>query len=133
MNRTAAIPLTASSKDRRSTARHPLSLSARLTWKDRNGSTRFASVVTRDVSECGVYVECFSPVSLPLHRLVQIQLERESRSTDAAPASLRHGRVLATVSRLTSPSPSGRRQGLGLRLLVEPRRAVPVERGQATA
>lgn len=97
-------------------------LPARLTWKDQRGSTRFASVVTRDVSELGVFVECTSPVSIPLFRLVQFQLERDVRDSDHLPASLRQGRLLSAVYRIEQPSRPGGRQGLALRLLVDPKR-----------
>jgi hypothetical protein len=61
----------------RSDERRPVALPARLTWKDQRGATRFATVVARNVSAFGVYVECQSPVSIPLFRLVQFQLERD--------------------------------------------------------
>ena len=57
-------------------------LPARLTWKDHRGTTRFASVVTRNVSDLGVYVESRSVVSIPLYRLVQFQLETDARESD---------------------------------------------------
>jgi hypothetical protein len=94
-----------------------------LTWKDQRGATRFASVVARNVSQYGVYVECQSPVSIPLYRLVQFQLERDVRESDALPRSLQHGRVLSAVYRVSPPSPS-KPQGLALRLMVDPRRQV---------
>ena len=72
------------SKTARGRARGASPLPARLTWKDQRGTTRFASVVTRNVSEFGVYVECQSPVSIPLYRLVQFQLERDVRDADGA-------------------------------------------------
>jgi hypothetical protein len=97
-------------------------LPARLTWKDQRGSTRFAAVVTRDVSELGVYVECQTPVSIPLYRLVQFQLERDVREPSDLPQSLRQGRLLSAVYRVQPPTRSGGRQGLALRLLVDPRR-----------
>ena len=61
-------------KNKRSTERRPVALPARLTWKDQRGATRFATVVARNVSDFGVYVECQSPVSIPLFRLVQFKL-----------------------------------------------------------
>jgi hypothetical protein len=61
----------------RSVERRPVALPARLTWTDQRGATRFATVVARNVSDFGVYVECQSPVSIPLYRLVQFQLERD--------------------------------------------------------
>ena len=95
---------------------------ARLTWKDQRGTTRFASVVARNVSELGVYVECPSPVSLPVYRLVQFQLERDVKSSEGLPTSFRHGRLTAAVYRVTPPDARGCGQGLALRLMVEPRR-----------
>ena len=77
--------------------RHSVALPARLTWRDERGTTRFASVVARNVSEYGVYVECQSAVSIPMYRLVQFQLEREGREGDALPDALRRGRVLSAV------------------------------------
>ena len=103
-----------------------MALPARLTWKDQRGATRFAAVVARNVSEHGVFVECLSPVSIPLYRLVQFQLERDVREGSALPATLQHGRVLSAVYRVQPPSPS-KPQGLALRLMVEPRRvSMPV-------
>jgi hypothetical protein len=98
-----------------------------LTWKDQYGATRFASVVTKNVSDFGVYVECLSPVSIPLYRLVHFQLEREVRDADGLPQSLRQGRALSAVYRVNPPKPSGARQGLALRLMVDPRRLVVTE------
>lgn len=113
--------------------RRPLTLPARLTWKDQRGATRFACVVTRDVSEYGVFVECQTPVSIPLYRLVQFQLERDVRDSDPLPASLRHGRVLSAVYRVTSTGPSSGRQGLALRLMVDPKRQEAEEAIQTRA
>jgi hypothetical protein len=98
-----------------------VALPARLTWKDQHGTTRFASVVTRDISEFGAYVECQSAVSLPLFRLVQFQLERDAREASGLPSTLRSGRVLSAVYRVSPGSTSGRPQCLALRLMVEPR------------
>ena len=103
--------------------RKNVALPARLTWKDQRGATRFAAVVARNVSEFGVYVECHSPISIPLYRLVQFQLERDARQSDALPSSLLNGRVLSAVYRVTQPSPS-KPQGVALRLMVDPRRMV---------
>jgi hypothetical protein len=105
----------------RAAERRVVTLPARLTWKDHRGATRFASVVTRDVSEIGVFVECQTTVTIPLYRLVQFQLERECRESDPVPAALRNGRILSAVYRVTSAT-SGGRQGLALRLLVDPKR-----------
>jgi len=67
-------------------------------------------------------VECQSPVSIPLYRLVQFQLEREVRDGGAVPSSLQQGRILSAVYRVSPPSPQ-KPQGLALRLMVDPRRA----------
>jgi hypothetical protein len=117
---------------KRGTERRVVDLPARLTWKDQRGTTRFASVVTRNVSDFGVYVECASPVSIPLFRLVQFQLERDVRDAAAVPDTLQQGRVLSAVYRVTPPSAS-RPQGLALRLMVDPRRAAVAEDTRATA
>lgn len=115
-------PVPRQTVNKRASDRVPVMLPARLTWKDQRGSTRFASVVTRDVSEYGVFIECTSPISIPLFRLVQFQLERDARETDAVPQSLRQGRLLAAVYRVNQPTRTGSRQGIALRLMVDPRR-----------
>ena len=119
--RTEKLPK-ATTEVKRAAERRPVTLPARLTWKDQRGTTRFASVVTRDVSDIGVFVVCQTAVSIPLYRLVQFQLERDVRSSDPVPDALRNGRILAAVYRVTPASPSGGPQGLALRLMVEPRR-----------
>ena len=58
----ARIVLPSTRTCKRSTERRSVKLAARLTWKDQRGTIRFASVVTHDVSEQGVYVECQSLV-----------------------------------------------------------------------
>ena len=121
-----------SSGNKRAAERRPLMLPARLTWKDHRGVTRFASVVTRNVSEYGVFVECQTGVSIPMYRLVQFQLERDVRDTDPLPATLRQSRVLSAVYRVTSATPAAGRQGLALRLMVDPKRR-PAEVAQTRA
>lgn len=115
------------SADKRKSVRTHVMLPARLTWKDQRGTARFASVMTRDVSEFGVFVELQSPVSIGLFRLTQFQLERDARDTRDLPESLRQGRLLAAVYRVHPPTRTGGRQGLALRLMVDPRRAVAVD------
>lgn len=129
-------PGTSDSKDadrnKRTSERRAVALPARLTWKDQRGATRFATVVTRNVSEYGVFVECQSAVSIPLFRLVQFQLERDT-DHEKLPGALRQGRVLSAVYRVSPPSPSVK-QGLALRLMVDPRRAAATsEPARATA
>jgi len=116
----------------RAAERRAISLPARLTWKDQRGATRFATVVTRNVSEFGVYVECQWAVSIPLYRLVQFQLERDVREADRLPDALRQGRILSAVYRVAPPA-SGAPQGLALRLMVDPKRRAAAEDMRATA
>jgi hypothetical protein len=119
--------------NKRSSERREVTLPARLTWKDQQGTTRFATVVARNVSEHGVYVECQNAVSIPLYRLVQFQLERDVRESDTMPSSLRQGRILSAVYRV-SPGSRSMPQGFALRLMVDPRRsAAAVEQRRATA
>ena len=111
---TSDAPRTA---DRRHAALH-----ARLTWRDASGAMRFASVVTRNVSETDVFVECQSPTSIPLYRLVHLQLERGQPDSPDVPLALRHHeRVLSAVYRVGPRRAStGTPEGYGLRLLIEP-------------
>ena len=118
-------------KDKRTAERRPVRLPARMTWKDQRGATRFASVITHNISEFGVYVECPSPVSIPLYRLVQLQFEPDLRQTAALPAALKEGRVLSAVYRVCPAQPS-HPQCLALRLMVDPRRAT-IEQARARA
>jgi hypothetical protein len=111
-----------------------VTLAARLTWKDHRGATRFASVTTRNISEHGVYVECLSPLPLSMYRLVHVQLERDERAMAKVPQALRDGRILSAVYRI-NPATPGRPQGLALRLMVDPKRALAdaADRHRATA
>ncbi len=128
---TDATPPKRTDTIKRGSERRAVTLPARLTWKDQRGTTRFASVITRNVSDFGVYVECDAPVSIPLYRLVQFQLERDTKC-EIVPYTLQHGRVLSAVYRVSPPSTS-RPQGLALRLMVDPRRNVSLEQTRATA
>jgi hypothetical protein len=118
---------------KRAAERRSVTLPARLTWKDQRGATRFATVVARNISDTGVYVECQSAFSIPLFRLVQLQLEREVRDADGLPYALRQGRILSAVYRVSPATSQGRPQGLALRLMVDPRRITAVEQTRATA
>jgi len=118
--------------NKRGTERRAVTLPARLTWKDQRGTTRFATVVARNVSDFGVYVECASPVSIPLFRLVQFQLERDGRTPETIPDTLQQGRVLSAVYRVSPPSGS-QPQGLALRLMVDPRRQPVHEQTRVSA
>jgi hypothetical protein len=92
-----------------------------VTWKDARGTTRFATVQTRNVSETGVYIEWSESTSIPLYRLVSFQIERDVRSMEGIPPALRAGRVLSVVYRQGNYQRStGTPEGYGLRLLIEP-------------
>jgi hypothetical protein len=96
----------------------------RLTWRDASGTLRFASVVTRDVSDVDAFVECQVPASIPLYRLVHFQIERPARDCDDLPPVLQQGKVLSAVYRVGPyKSSTGTPQGYALRLLVDPRAA----------
>ncbi|MCM3881882.1 MAG: hypothetical protein ND807_17380 [Vicinamibacterales bacterium] len=110
----------AKSRDQRA-ERRPLNLAGRVTWKDARGTTRFASVITRDVSETGIYIEWKESTSIPMYRLVSFQIERDVRTLEGIPPALRSGRVLSAVYRQGKFQRStGTPEGYGLRLLVEP-------------
>jgi hypothetical protein len=115
--------------DRRAVERRRTSLPGRLVWRDGRRATRFATVLIRNVSESGAYVECVSGTPIPLYRLVFLQAEREAPGHADLPGPLREGRVLSAVYRVAPPQPStGVPQGYALRLLVESR-----QRGTATS
>lgn len=104
----------------RSSERRTLALPARLTWKDASGAVRFISVMTRDVSEAGVFVECEAGAAIPLHRLVHLQVERSTRVSEL-PMRMREGKVLSAVWRVAPCRRStGTPSGYALRFLVEP-------------
>jgi hypothetical protein len=116
--RTAAVEAS-----RRTTERHAVALPGRVTWRDSRGMARFATVVTRDVSDSGVYLECRGADAIPLYRLVYLQLERGTRELAMLPPHLRDGRVLSAVYRVGPCEPTtGTPSGYALRLLVEPSR-----------
>ncbi|MDP2055656.1 MAG: hypothetical protein Q8L75_18610 [Acidobacteriota bacterium] len=104
----------------RSSERRALALPARLTWKDASGAVRFISVMTRDVSEAGVFVECEAGAAIPLFRLVHLQVERSTRMPEL-PMRMREGKVLSAVWRVAPCRRStGTPSGYALRFLVEP-------------
>ena len=117
--------------DRRTSDRKTVVIPARLTWKDRRGTTRFATVVTRNVSPWGVSVEASAGLSIPLYRLVHFQLDRKPHFGDPLPQAP-HGCVLSAVYRVSPASASGR-QELALRLLVDTRVESAAEPQRATA
>ena len=102
-------------------ARRKVRVPGRLTWRDSSGTLRFVSVVTSDVSDLDVFVECQVPASIPLYRLVHFQIERGARECDQLPASLKNGKVLSAIYRVGAyRAATGTPHGYALRLLVEP-------------
>jgi hypothetical protein len=114
-----------SRSEKRASERRRLEVPGQIVWKDARGTTRMASVVTRDVSEHGVLVECLSGTPIPQYRLVYFQLNRESRYSSELPAALRKNSVLSAVFRVgPSQQSTGAPSYYALRLLVEPERKV---------
>jgi hypothetical protein len=109
--------------ERRTAERRPVTIPGQLVWKDARGTTRMASVVTRDISEHGVRVECLTGVPIPLFRLVYFQVDRTVRERADLPAALRKSNVLSAVFRVgPSSQATGAPTDYALRLLVEPDR-----------
>lgn len=106
---------------KRSSERVAITVPARITWKDASGAVRFASVMTRDLSESGVFVECEAGAAIPLYRLVHLQVERSFGGSQQLPSLLREGRVLSAVWRVAPCRRStGTPSGYALRFLVDP-------------
>lgn len=105
----------------RSADRRRVQVSGQLVWKDGKGTTRLSRVVTRDVSETGVAVDCVNGSAIPLYRLVYFQVDRSDRQHDALPEPLRRQAVLAAVYRVgPCREETGAPGGYALRLLVDP-------------
>jgi hypothetical protein len=126
VSRTATASLTPSTDNKpRIGARRKVRVPGRLTWRDSSGTLRFVSVVTCDVSDLDVFVECQVPASIPLYRLVHFQIERGARESNELPVSLRGGKVLSAVYRVGAyRAATGTPHGYALRLLIEPTRRV---------
>jgi hypothetical protein len=98
-----------------------IAVPARIIWKDASGAVRFASVMTRDISEAGAFVECEAGAAIPLFRLVHLQVERSFGGNAQLPLKLRDGRVLSAVWRVAPCRRStGTPSGYALRFLVDP-------------
>ena len=126
-------PAAPATRQRRIGNRRNVRVPGRLTWRDASGTLRFVSVVTRDVSDVDVFVECQAPTSIPLYRLVHFQIERPSRDSSELPTALQGGKVLSAVYRVGPyKSATGTPHGYALRLLVEPGRAAAGGRNRDT-
>jgi hypothetical protein len=113
--------------DKRQSDRLAIEVPGQIVWKDAKGTTRMASVVTRNVSEQGVRVECLSGTPIPQYRLVYFQVDREARHRADLPAALRKSSVLAAVFRVGQcQQATGAPSDYALRLLAEPERKVAV-------
>lgn len=110
--------------DKRTSERRPLRVPGQIVWKDAKGTTRMAAVMTQDVSEHGVRVECQGGVAIPLYRLVYFQLDRPARERTDLPPALKKSNVLSAIFRVgPSSQATGAPSEYALRLLVEPSRA----------
>ncbi len=121
------------SREKRTSERRLVTVPGQIVWKDARGTTRLASVVTRDVSEQGVAVDCVDGAAIPLYRLVYFQIDREVRHRPDLPAALRKPNVLSAVFRVGPCSEvTGAPAEYALRLLVEPTRAAAETKAPAT-
>ena len=110
--------------DKRTAERLRVNVPGQIVWKDARGTTRIATVVTRDVSEHGVRVDCLGGTPIPLYRLVYFQVERNARGHADLPEPLRKSNVLSAVFRVGPCSQAtGAPTDYALRLLVEPDRS----------
>ena len=121
--------------EKRTSERRAVSVTGQIVWKDARGNTKLASVVTRDVSEHGVAVQCLNGAAIPLYRLVYFQVDREARYRAELPAALRKPNVLSAIFRVGGDNQAtGAPSEYALRLLVEPARtAQPVAQQPLTA
>jgi hypothetical protein len=124
-HRLRLVPFGASRQDKRVSPRWAVRVPGQLVWKDARGSTRLARIMTRNVSELGVAVDCLDGTPIPLYRLVYVQIDRTAReSSGELPAPLRRPAVLSAVYRVgPSRQTTGTPDTYALRLLVEPERS----------
>jgi hypothetical protein len=115
--------------EKRTSERRPISVPGQIVWKDARGATKLTSVITRDVSDHGVSVECLNGASIPLYRLVYFQVDRDARHQPDLPEALKKPNVLSAVFRVGADNrATGSPSEYALRLLVEPARS-----GEATS
>ena len=82
-----------------------------------------ASVVTRDVSDLGVRVECLEGHAIPLYRMVYFHVDRSVRQRMDLPPALRKANVLSAIFRVGECSAqTGAPTEYARRLLIEPER-----------
>jgi hypothetical protein len=120
--------------EKRTSERLPVAVPGQIVWKDARGNTKFASVVTRDVSEHGVSVRALNGAAIPLYRLVYFQVDREARHRPDLPEALRKPNVLSAIFRVSDDSrATGAPSTYALRLLVEPVRTASTQVATRTA
>ena len=103
-------------------ARHAVALAGRVTWKDCARTTRFAAVITRNISETGVFIEWWESTAIPLYRLVSFSSRKDARNIEGLPRSAAFGQsALGRVSARRLSEIDRNPEGYGLRLLIEPR------------
>ena len=90
--------------DKRTSERHDMAVPGQIVWKDAKGNTKLTSVMTRNVSENGVAVECLNGAAIPLYRLVYFQVDREARHRPGLPEALRKPNVLSAIFRVGEDS-----------------------------
>ena len=113
-----------SRSEKRTSERRCVQVPGQIVWKDARGNTKLTSVVTRDVSDYGVSVECLNGAAIPLYRLVYFQIDRDARHTADLPAALKKPNVLSAVFRVGADNRTiGGPSDYALRLLVEPARS----------
>jgi hypothetical protein len=118
--------------EKRTSERRSLAVPGQIVWKDARGNTKLTSVVTRDVSDHGVSVECLNGATIPLYRLVYFQVDREARHRPDLPDALRKPNVLSAIFRVGEDNrATGAPSAYALRLLVEPAR--PAQAATRTA
>jgi hypothetical protein len=109
--------------DKRASERRRVAVPGQIVWKDARGNTRLTEVVTRDVSDYGVSVECLNGAAIPMYRLVYFQVDRDARHRADLPAALKKPNVLSAIFRVGEASSAiGGPSCYALRLLVEPAR-----------
>ena len=114
--------------EKRTSERRSLAIPGQIVWKDARGNTKLTQVVTRDVSDHGVSVQCLNGAAIPLYRLVYFQIDREARQRPGLPEALRKPNVLSAIFRVSEDSrATGAPSSYALRLLVEPARTASVE------
>src|SRR4029078_13317496 len=91
--------------DKRTSERRSIAVPGQIVWKDARGNTKLAAVITRDVTQYAVYVECLNGTAIPLYRLVYFQVDRDARHNPDLPAALKKPNV---VSAIFPPGPDNR-------------------------